>query len=85
MVPFSLDSHLEGVPPPRGAGKMLPSAQGQPVPTLVPCLEGTGASWQGPLRGSAETPLLMTLPEPEGPAGLEPESPKTFVMHLHPG
>lgn len=35
-------------------------------------------------RGSAETPLLMTLPEPEGPAGMEPESPKTFVTRLHP-
>lgn len=58
MVPSCLDSHLEGVPPPRGVGKMLPSAQGRPVPTLGLCLRGTGASQRGPLRGSAETPLL---------------------------
>ena len=58
MVPFCLDSHLEGVPPPRGVGKMLPSAQGQPMPTLGLCLRRTGASQRGPLRGSAETPLL---------------------------
>lgn len=50
VVPFTPPSHLEGVPPPQGAGEMLPSArwQGSLYPHLVP------AEMQRKQRGAFE-------------------------------
>ena len=83
MVPSPWIPTWEGCHLPEEQARCCHLHRGGPCPHWAPARKEQ-EHHGGASRGSAETLLLMTLPEPGGPAGLEPESPKTFVTRLHP-